>query len=136
MRFRAAVLHEVGGPVVVQAVDAGPLGPTDVLVRNAASGLCHTDLEVIQGAQRYPLPIVLGHEGAGVVEAVGPAVTQVRPGDHVICAHNASCGRCFYCDTSSTGTSRGLANTSGWATTARCFSGTIGSGARWPEPPT
>lgn len=98
MRFQAAVLHQIGSPLVVEAVEAGPLGPTDVLVRNAASGLCHTDLEVMQGAQRYPLPILLGHEGAGVVEAVGPAVTQVRPGDHVICAHNTNCGHCFYCD--------------------------------------
>jgi S-(hydroxymethyl)glutathione dehydrogenase / alcohol dehydrogenase len=98
MRFQAAVLHKIGSPVVVETVEAGPLGPTDVLVRNAASGLCHTDLEVIQGAQRYPLPILLGHEGAGVVEAVGAAVTQVRVGDHVICAHNTNCGHCFYCD--------------------------------------
>jgi S-(hydroxymethyl)glutathione dehydrogenase/alcohol dehydrogenase len=98
MRFQAAVLHKIGSPVVVEAVEAGPLGPTDVLVRNAASGLCHTDLEVIQGAQRYPMPILLGHEGAGVVEAVGAAVTQVRVGDHVICAHNTNCGHCFYCD--------------------------------------
>jgi S-(hydroxymethyl)glutathione dehydrogenase/alcohol dehydrogenase len=98
MRFKALVLHEVGKPVVVETVEAGPLGPTDVLVRNSASGLCHKDLEVMQGAQRYPLPILLGHEGAGVVEAVGSAVTQVRVGDHVICAHNTNCGHCFYCD--------------------------------------
>jgi S-(hydroxymethyl)glutathione dehydrogenase / alcohol dehydrogenase len=98
MRFQAAVLHEVGGAVAVEAVEAGPLQPTDVLVRNAASGLCHTDLELMQGAVRSPLPIVLGHEGAGVVEAVGSGVTQVRIGDHVICAHNTNCGHCFYCD--------------------------------------
>jgi S-(hydroxymethyl)glutathione dehydrogenase/alcohol dehydrogenase len=98
MRFQAAVLHQIGSPVVIEAVEAGPLSPTDVLVRNAASGLCHTDLEVIQGAQRYPMPILLGHEGAGVVEAVGAAVSQVRVGDHVICAHNTNCGHCFYCD--------------------------------------
>ena len=98
MRFQAAVLHQVGGVVAIEAVEAGPLQATDVLVRNAASGLCHTDLEVIQGAVRSPMPVVLGHEGAGVVEAVGSAVTQVRVGDHVICAHNTNCGRCFYCD--------------------------------------
>jgi S-(hydroxymethyl)glutathione dehydrogenase / alcohol dehydrogenase len=98
MRFQAAVLHEVGGAVAVEAVEAGPLQPTDVLVRNAASGVCHTDLELMQGAVRSPLPIVLGHEGAGVVEAVGSGVTQVRIGDHVICAHNTNCGHCFYCD--------------------------------------
>jgi S-(hydroxymethyl)glutathione dehydrogenase / alcohol dehydrogenase len=98
MRFQAAVLHEVGGAVAVEAVETGPLQPTDVLVRNAASGLCHTDLELMQGAVRSPLPVVLGHEGAGVVEAVGSGVTQVRIGDHVICAHNTNCGHCFYCD--------------------------------------
>jgi S-(hydroxymethyl)glutathione dehydrogenase/alcohol dehydrogenase len=98
MRFQAAVLHEVGGAVAVHTVEAGPLEPTDVLVRNGASGLCHTDLEIVQGAVRTPLPVVLGHEGAGVVEAVGAAVTQVRVGDHVICAHNTNCGHCFYCD--------------------------------------
>ncbi|MDP9138347.1 MAG: Zn-dependent alcohol dehydrogenase, partial [Pseudomonadota bacterium] len=69
-----------------------------VLVRVQASGLCHTDLEVIQGSLAYPLPIVLGHEGAGVVEAVGSDVLSVKPGDHVICSWNPSCGRCFYCD--------------------------------------
>jgi S-(hydroxymethyl)glutathione dehydrogenase / alcohol dehydrogenase len=69
-----------------------------VLVRVRASGLCHTDLEVIQGSLAYPLPIVLGHEGAGVVEAVGAGVTLVKPGDHVVCSWNPSCGHCFYCD--------------------------------------
>ena len=63
-----------------------------------ASGLCHTDLEVIQGSLAYPLPIVLGHEGAGVVEAVGCDVTQVKAGDHVICSWNPHCGHCFYCE--------------------------------------
>ena len=98
MRFQAVVMHKVGAPPAIETVEATPLRPTDVLVRNAASGLCHTDLEILQGAQRFPLPTVLGHEGAGIVEAVGAAVTQVRVGDHVICAHNTNCGHCFYCD--------------------------------------
>ncbi len=98
MRFRAAVLERTGGPLVVGEVTAAPLAPTDVLVRMRASGLCHTDLEVIEGALAYPLPIVLGHEGAGIVEAVGAAVTQVRPGDHVVCSWNPHCGHCFYCE--------------------------------------
>jgi len=98
VNFRAAVLHEVGRPLVVERVTLGPLGPHDVLVRLRASGLCHTDLEVIEGALAYPLPIILGHEGAGVVEAVGAAVTLARPGDHVVCSWNPSCGHCFYCD--------------------------------------
>jgi S-(hydroxymethyl)glutathione dehydrogenase/alcohol dehydrogenase len=98
MEFRAAVLHEVNSPLVVERVRAAALRPGDVLVRMQASGLCHTDLEVIQGQLFYPLPIVLGHEGAGVVEAVGSDVTLVRPGDHVVCSWNPSCGHCYYCD--------------------------------------
>lgn len=98
MNVRAAVLHEVGRPLAVETVALTPLRGHDVLVRFHASGLCHTDLEVIQGALAYPLPIVLGHEGAGVVEAVGGDVTLVRPGDHVVCSWNPHCGHCFYCD--------------------------------------
>ena len=75
-----------------------PLQAHDVLVRVRASGLCHTDLEVIQGTLAYPMPIVLGHEGAGVVEAVGSAVSRVKRGDHVICSWNPHCGHCFYCE--------------------------------------
>jgi len=98
MKFKAAVLHEVGGPLTVEEAEVGDLQPSDVLVRIGASGLCHTDLEVIQGSLAYPMPIVLGHEGAGVVEAVGDAVTRVKPGDHVVCSWNPHCGDCFYCD--------------------------------------
>lgn len=98
MRFRAAVLHQVDAPLRVQEVEMAALRRGDVLVRVRASGLCHTDLEVIQGALAYPLPIVLGHEGAGIVEAVGSDVLSVKPGDHVICSWNPNCGRCFYCD--------------------------------------
>lgn len=98
MHFCAAVLHAVNTPLAIESVELAPLQPTDVLVRMRASGLCHTDLEVIQGQLAYPLPIVLGHEGAGVVEAVGSAVTLVKPGDHVVCSWNPTCGHCFYCD--------------------------------------
>ena len=71
MKFRAAVLNRVGAPMTIDTLEMAPLRPGDVLVRMRASGLCHTDLEVIQGSLAYPLPIVLGHEGAGIVEAVG-----------------------------------------------------------------
>ena len=98
MSFRAAVLSAVGAPLTIESVDHAPLAPGDVLIRNGASGLCHTDLEVIEGSLAYPLPIVLGHEGAGVVEAVGTAVTLVKPGDHVVASWNPHCGHCFYCD--------------------------------------
>ena len=98
MKFRAAVLNRVGEPLTLDSLDMAPLQPGDVLVKMRASGLCHTDLEVMQGSLAYPLPIVLGHEGAGIVEAVGAAVTSVRPGDHVICSWNPHCGHCFYCE--------------------------------------
>lgn len=98
MDFKAAVLHRVDAPLTIETVSLQALGPDDVLIRNRASGLCHTDLEVMQGSLAYPLPIVLGHEGAGVVEAVGDAVSGVKPGDHVIASWNPNCGHCFYCD--------------------------------------
>ena len=98
MRFRAAVLYEVGKPLEIDELEMQPLQAGDVLVRIRASGLCHTDLEVIQGSLAYPMPIVLGHEGAGVVEEVGSGVTRVRPGDHVILSWNPHCGHCFYCE--------------------------------------
>ncbi len=78
MKMSAAVLYEVGKPLVVEQVEVGVLRPHDVLVRIGASGLCRTDYEVMHGSLRLPLPIVLGHEGAGVVEAVGPQVPAGR----------------------------------------------------------
>jgi len=98
VKFRAAVLNAVGAPLTIDTLDLAPPQAGDVLVRIRASGLCHTDLEVIQGTLAYPLPIVLGHEGAGVVEAVGSAVTSVQPSDHVVCSWNPHCGHCFYCE--------------------------------------
>jgi len=98
MEFTAAVLTALDQPLSIERVTLGALAPGDVLIRNRASGLCHTDLEVMQGSLAYPLPIVLGHEGAGVVEDVGSAVTLVKPGDHVIASWNPHCGHCFYCE--------------------------------------
>jgi S-(hydroxymethyl)glutathione dehydrogenase / alcohol dehydrogenase len=98
LEFRAAVLHAPRTPMTVETVTAGLLKPTDVLVRMRAAGLCHTDLEVIEGSLRYPMPIALGHEAAGVVEAVGPEGRGVAVGDHVVLSWNPHCGHCFYCD--------------------------------------
>lgn len=96
--MKAAVLHEVGKPLAIEELEIAPLKPHDVLVRIRASGLCHTDLEVMQGSIQAPLPIVLGHEGAGVVEEVGSGVMQVKPGDHIVCSGIPNCGHCFYCN--------------------------------------
>ena len=92
------MLHQARSPMAIETVEAAPLGPSDVLVRVRAAGLCHTDLEVIDGSLRYPMPIVLGHEAAGIVEDVGSAVAPSRKGDHVVLSWNPHCGHCFYCD--------------------------------------
>src|SRR5262249_20744492 len=98
LHYKAAVLHEVRSPLQIETVTAAPLAPSDVLVGVRAAGLCHTDLEVIDGSLRYPMPIVLGHEAAGVIEDVGSAVRRLKTGDHVILSWNPHCGHCYYCD--------------------------------------
>ena len=98
VEFDAAILPGVGQPLEIRRTRIDRLERGDVLVRIMASGLCHTDLEVIDGSLAYPMPIVLGHEGAGVVEAVGEGVTDVKAGDHVVCSWNPHCGHCFYCE--------------------------------------
>ncbi|MEP9368697.1 Zn-dependent alcohol dehydrogenase [Xanthobacter sp. VNH20] len=100
LRYRAAVLHAPRAPLSIETVEARALAPRDVLVRVKAAGLCHTDLEVIEGALRYPPPLVLGHEAAGIVEAVGRDAQGVKVGDHVVLSWNPHCGQCFYCDRS------------------------------------
>jgi S-(hydroxymethyl)glutathione dehydrogenase / alcohol dehydrogenase len=98
LQYSAAVLHRARSPLAIERLQAAPLGPSDVLVRIRAAGLCHTDLEVIEGSLRYPMPIVLGHEAAGVIEEVGAGVQADRNGDHVVLSWNPHCGHCFYCD--------------------------------------
>ena len=95
---RAAVLHRSGTPLSVERISLASPTPTDVVVKLRAAGLCHTDLEVIDGSLRYPLPMILGHEAAGVVEEVGSAVRDIRAGDHVVLSWNPHCGHCFHCD--------------------------------------
>jgi S-(hydroxymethyl)glutathione dehydrogenase/alcohol dehydrogenase len=97
MRATAAVLYEVGKSVVVEDVELLEPGPGEVQVRWAANGVCHSDWHVVSGDYPHPLPVVLGHEAAGVVERVGPGVLSVRPGDHVCSSYIPSCGRCPYC---------------------------------------
>ncbi len=97
MRASAAVLYEVHKPVVVEDVEVLEPGSHEVLVRWAANGVCHSDYHVITGDYPHPLPVVLGHEAAGVVERVGAAVETVKPGDHVCSSYIPSCGKCRYC---------------------------------------
>lgn len=98
LTYQAAVLRAPKVPMKVETIELGALAPGDVLVRVKAAGLCHTDLEVIEGELAYPMPIVLGHEAAGIVVDVGAGVTSPKVGAHVILHWNPSCGHCFYCD--------------------------------------
>ncbi|MGW2567191.1 NAD(P)-dependent alcohol dehydrogenase [Streptomyces sp. NPDC001537] len=93
---RAAVVESGGAPFTLADVELDEPGPHEAVVRMVAAGLCHTDLGVASGGLPFPLPGVLGHEGAGVVEAVGPAVTGIAPGDHVVLSFT-SCGECRNC---------------------------------------
>lgn len=98
MEIRAAVLEQFAQPLVVQEVELDPPGPGEVLVRLAACGVCHTDMYTASGADPSGYaPTVLGHEGAGVVEAVGEGVTSVAPGDHVVTLFSPQCRECVHC---------------------------------------
>ncbi|HEY7604882.1 MAG TPA: alcohol dehydrogenase catalytic domain-containing protein [Gaiellaceae bacterium] len=98
MKIRAAVLEEFGQPLAVQEVELAEPKAGEALVRLAACGVCHTDLYTASGADPSGYaPCVLGHEGAGVVEAVGPDVRLVRPGDHVVTLFAPECGECVHC---------------------------------------
>jgi S-(hydroxymethyl)glutathione dehydrogenase/alcohol dehydrogenase len=95
--MKAAVLREVNKPLEIEDVQLADPGPREVLVRTVAAGVCHSDLHFQNGSYPYPLPSVLGHESAGVVEAVGSMVDYVKPGDHVITCLSAFCGHCEDC---------------------------------------
>jgi len=95
--MKAAVLREINKPLVIEDIQYGNPGPREVLVRTVAAGVCHSDLHFQNGSYPYPLPAVLGHESAGIVEAVGSDVTYVKPGDHVITCLSAFCGHCESC---------------------------------------
>jgi Zn-dependent alcohol dehydrogenase len=97
VRIRAAVLEHTGGALSVQELELAPPAAREVLVRLGASGVCHSDFNAIDGTSETRCPAVLGHEGAGVVEAVGPGVTRVAAGDHVALSWSPSCGSCAEC---------------------------------------
>jgi aryl-alcohol dehydrogenase len=98
MKIRAAVTESKGAPFTIRELELEPPRPDEVLVRVQAAGICHTDLIIRDQWYPVPLPAVLGHEGAGVVEAVGAAVTKVAAGDHVAMSYG-SCGACPKCQT-------------------------------------
>jgi len=95
--MKAAVLREVGKPLVIENVKISKPGPNEVLIRTAAAGVCHSDLHFIEGSYPAQMPVVLGHESAGIVEQVGSEVRTVKPGDHVITCLSAFCGHCEHC---------------------------------------
>jgi S-(hydroxymethyl)glutathione dehydrogenase/alcohol dehydrogenase len=98
MRMRAAVLEEFGAPLAVQEVDLADPRAGEALVRLAACGVCHTDMYTASGADPSGYaPAVLGHEGCGIVEAVGEGVTLVKPGDLVVTLFSPQCGECVHC---------------------------------------
>ena len=97
MRARGAVIHEVGGKWEVQDLEVDEPGDNEVRVKVMASGLCHSDDHFVTGDLTVDLPMVGGHEGAGIVEQVGSKVTRVKPGDHVATLFIPACGTCSYC---------------------------------------
>jgi S-(hydroxymethyl)glutathione dehydrogenase/alcohol dehydrogenase len=97
VNFKAAVLKTAGEPLTIEQLKIANLGDSDVLVRIKATSLCHTDLEAVEGQLGSPLPLVPGHEAAGVVEWVGKSVRNSAVGDHVIISWNPHCDHCFYC---------------------------------------
>jgi S-(hydroxymethyl)glutathione dehydrogenase/alcohol dehydrogenase len=99
VKTKAAVLYEAGKPFELIELDLDGPGPGEVLIKYTAAGLCHSDLHLTDGDLVPRFPIVGGHEGAGIIEDVGPGVTKVKPGDHVVCSFIPNCGTCRYCST-------------------------------------
>ncbi|MGH3438065.1 MAG: NDMA-dependent alcohol dehydrogenase [Sciscionella sp.] len=99
MKTKAAVLTDAHTPFEIMELDLD--GPKDgeVLIKYSAAGLCHSDLHLIDGDLAPRFPIIGGHEGAGIIEEVGPGVSKVKPGDHVVCSFIPNCGTCRYCST-------------------------------------
>ncbi|TAK20791.1 MAG: Zn-dependent alcohol dehydrogenase [Chloroflexota bacterium] len=94
---RAAILDAVKSALSIEEIEVLPPGPGEVQVKYVASGVCHSDLHAITGDMLHPLPVILGHEGGGIVEAVGSGVTTCQVGDHVLTSYIPSCGTCSYC---------------------------------------
>ncbi|MEO1443071.1 MAG: Zn-dependent alcohol dehydrogenase, partial [Chloroflexota bacterium] len=97
MEMKAAVLFDYKQPFSIETITLDEPKAGEVRVKIKASGVCHSDYHLMTGDTQHPMPVICGHEGAGIVEAVGEGVTRVQTGDHVILNWTPSCGRCFYC---------------------------------------
>ena len=95
--MKAAVLNQQPGALEIEELRVDAPGPGEVLIHTVGAGLCHSDLHFMEGLFPLKVPAVMGHESAGVVEAVGEGVTYVQPGDHVVCCLSIFCGRCPQC---------------------------------------
>ena len=94
---KGAVLYNFNEPLKIESVTLKAPREDEVVVKLAASGVCHSDLSVMQAKLPFPPPVMLGHEGAGIVEEVGKGVTDLKPGDHVVLSWVQNCGTCHYC---------------------------------------
>jgi NDMA-dependent alcohol dehydrogenase len=99
MKTKAAVVYEPGKPIEIEELDLAGPAEGEVLIHYLYAGLCHSDVHISHGDLDARLPMVLGHEGAGIIEEVGVGVTRVAPGDHVVCSFIPNCGTCHWCAT-------------------------------------
>ena len=95
--MKAAMLRSIPGELQIEDIEIGQAGPHEVLVRTVGAGVCRSDHHYLVGKYTTPLPTVMGHEGSGIVEAVGDLVTHVKPGDHIVACLSVFCGRCEFC---------------------------------------
>ncbi len=96
--MKAAVMYHVGEPFQIEELELAPPRMNEVKVKTVASGICHSDYSIAHGVLKVPTPVVLGHEGAGIVTELGPGVTDLLVGDHVIAALSPTCGQCDMCN--------------------------------------
>jgi len=114
MKTRAAVAWEAGKPLEIEEVDLGKPQAGEVLVQIVATGVCHTDAFTLSGSDPEGMfPVILGHEGGGIVQEVGPGVTSVKPGDHVIPLYTPECGACAFCKSGKTNLCQAIRVTQG-----------------------
>ena len=95
--MKAAVLHEVNTPLEIEEVEISKPGRRELLIRTAVAGVCHSDLHFVEGSYPIAMPVILGHESAGVIEQIGSDVSHFEVGDHVITCLSVFCGHCEHC---------------------------------------